>query len=84
MRKTFLLLTLASLAGCATSPALDNMASCTLAGDAMLVSSMYGPVGVTSKIRAADAAVACKKPAAAPEAPTADPQSGGPPPRPPK
>ena len=66
MKHTLSALTLAALlAGCSTTPALDNIASCSLAGDELLVSSMYGPLGVTSKVRKADAEVACKRLASA-------------------
>jgi starvation-inducible outer membrane lipoprotein len=62
------------LAGCSTPPQipqsrsltaaqpikmLDNLMACTLARDAAVVVSMWGPFGIAAYIRSADAAVAC-------------------------
>jgi len=49
-----------ALTGCGSMKGqFENRASCTLDGKQMLVASMYGPIGVASKISAADAAVVC-------------------------
>jgi hypothetical protein len=63
-----------TLAGCSTPPQipqsrslsaaqpikmLDNLVACTLARDSALVISMWGPFGLATYIRAADAAVVC-------------------------
>jgi hypothetical protein len=44
------------LAGCESSP-LANRVSMTLAGDEAYVNSMYGPLGLTSKIDKRDAEI---------------------------
>ena len=48
------LASLASLAGCAGKP-LANRISCTAAGDAVFISSMWGPVGIASQADSEDA-----------------------------
>jgi hypothetical protein len=53
------------LSGCANLKGMfANRAACTLDGKQMLVASMYGPIGIASKIDDADGAVVCA-PAAA-------------------
>ena len=48
------------LAGCGTTPAtFDNRAMCTLAKDSAYVVSMYGPIGLSSKVNGRDAAAMC-------------------------
>lgn len=50
------------MSGCSTlAGKLDNRVSCTLAGDKMLYSSMYGPIGITSEVAAADAKLCAVK-----------------------
>ncbi len=53
-----------TLAGCATLDGLglENRVSCTKGGTTALYSSMYGPLGVTSKVAQVDADEICKKP----------------------
>lgn len=55
----------ALLSGCGSLPTdmLANRVSCTLDRKEGLVSSMYGAIGITSKVYAADAAVMCAAPA---------------------
>ena len=49
------------LSGCATPiGTFDNRLTCSLARDKAYVASLYGPVGITAEIAAADAAVVCK------------------------
>lgn len=50
------------LTGCATIGQFDNIVSCAKAGDIAVYSSMYGPLGVSSKVREADAKAICAKP----------------------
>ena len=60
--KNYLVLTAASiLSACGSLPTglLDNRALCTIAGDKAYVTSLYGPVGITSLLNSADAAVMC-------------------------
>ena len=46
----------AALAGCGSTPGrFDNVLTVSLTGDRAFVSSLYGPVGVTAELRAADA-----------------------------
>ncbi len=55
-------LALVSLTGCASLDGmLDNRVSCTLDGKQALYSSMYGPIGVTSKVSDSDSGVICKR-----------------------
>ena len=58
-----LLATLAALllCGCSTLESLENRVSCSADGKHAYINSLYGPVGVTSKIAAADAKVICKE-----------------------
>ncbi len=52
----------AMLSGCASLEGLlDNRVSCTLDGKQALYSSMYGPIGVTSKVSDSDSGVICKR-----------------------
>lgn len=57
----FSLLLLVMLAGCSTvGGTFDNIASCSLAKDKLLVSSMYGgSFGITAVIRKADTEAVC-------------------------
>lgn len=61
--KSILILALAlSLTGCANlKGAFANRAACTVSGQQLLVASMYGPIGIVSKIDAADSAAICQK-----------------------
>jgi uncharacterized protein YceK len=61
MRKLALILAVMVLAGCSTLEAFDNRVSCSMDGWQAYVNSMYGPVGVSSKIAAADAKAICAK-----------------------
>jgi hypothetical protein len=49
-----------ALAGCGTTAAFDNVATCSLDRDRAFVASLYGPIGVTAEIRKQDAAVMCR------------------------
>lgn len=60
MRYT-LLVTLGLLSGCSSLEMLENRVSCSADGKYAFVNSMYGPVGVTSKVAASDAKVICKE-----------------------
>ena len=51
MKLLMLIATLLALSGCAT---FANRISVSLAGDEMYVNSMYGPLGVTSKVDSKD------------------------------
>lgn len=42
-------------AGCAVTGKFDNLIVMSLNGDRAFVSSLYGPVGITSELRAQDA-----------------------------
>lgn len=63
MTKTALLLALTlSLTGCANLKGMFvNRAACTVSGEQLLVASMYGPIGIVSKIDEADSAAVCAK-----------------------
>lgn len=52
-----------ALAGCGTirPEAFENRIACTLAADGAFVVSMWGPVGVASKIAPRDARAACRE-----------------------
>jgi hypothetical protein len=73
-RSLIAVLALGALAGCSSlgldPKLLENRIVKTLACDEVHVVSKYGPVGITSKIASADAAVLCPPPAA-PAAPAA-------------
>lgn len=58
-----ILLILAVLAsGCDTlAKYTENIAACSLDRTELVVASMYGPVGIASKVRKADAAAVCQK-----------------------
>jgi hypothetical protein len=43
------------VAGCSTTGKLDNVLVISLTGDRAFVASMYGPIGITAELRAADA-----------------------------
>ena len=60
MSKIMIFCAALALAGCASS-AFTNRISRTVACDQVLVSSMYGPLGITSKADAADAAALLKE-----------------------
>ncbi len=57
--KALALLLCALCAGCGSIKALENRASCTLDGQQAMVVSMYGPLGIASELRAADAPYVC-------------------------
>lgn len=63
MTKTVLSLALAlSLTGCANLKGMfANRAACTVSGEELLIASMYGPIGIVSKIDPADSAAVCAK-----------------------
>ena len=49
------------LSGCSSlQKSFENRVACTADGKVLLVASMYGPIGVVSKISEDDAAVICK------------------------
>jgi hypothetical protein len=49
------------LAGCSTlQRQFENRILCTMAKDRAMVASMWGPIGIASNVRDADAAVMCK------------------------
>lgn len=57
MKKSLiLLLTLTALTGCATNKTFANRVSCTVDGSSVIISSMYGPFGLTTKVDGDDAA----------------------------
>lgn len=60
--KTLLIATsMIVLSGCSTfnPELLDNRVSCTLGRDTALYSSMYGPIGITSKVSQKDSPIIC-------------------------
>lgn len=59
MKTTLVLLLAVLTTGCASNM-FTNRISRTMACDQVLVSSMYGPLGITSKADAADAAALLK------------------------
>lgn len=54
--KFVLLLACVFLPGCATVGKFDNRLTMTINGDRAFVSSLYGPVGITTELSEADAA----------------------------
>jgi len=50
-----------ALSGCATET-FTNRLACTVAGDLAYHVSMYGPIGISSKIDAKDSKVVCVAP----------------------
>ena len=68
MKRTLIALAIAAmLTGCGSLPSgtFANRISCTLDHKQAFVNSMYGVIGITSKVHADDAAVACAVPVAA-------------------
>lgn len=62
MKRLLALALILPLVGCANlKGAFANRAACTVSGQQLLVASMYGPIGIVSKIDAADSAAICKK-----------------------
>jgi hypothetical protein len=62
MRYTIVVIPLLLLSGCASMKGtFENRVACTADGKELLVASMYGPIGVVSKISEDDAAVICAK-----------------------
>lgn len=60
MKLFFATFTIALLSGCATFEGqLENRVTCTVAKDKALYVSMYGPIGIASKVAEQDAAVLC-------------------------
>lgn len=57
MLKTILALAAcAALTGCGSVPGrFDNLLTVSLSGDRAFVTSLYGPIGITAELRAADA-----------------------------
>lgn len=50
------------LSGCANlKGTFANRAACTVSGQQLLIASMYGPIGIVSKVDEADSAAICKK-----------------------
>jgi hypothetical protein len=61
MELKILLIACLALSGCGTlEKTFANRVSCSLDRQEGFVNSMYGPVGVTSKVAKEDAAVMCK------------------------
>lgn len=58
--KRLLLILVLPLAGCSSLELLENRVSCSMDRKQAYVNSMYGPVGVTSKVAPADSEVICK------------------------
>lgn len=56
-----LILAACLLAGCSTTDLLANRLTCTVDGKQAHVVSLYGPIGIASKVDAADAAVVCRR-----------------------
>lgn len=44
-----------ALSGCSTAGKLDNLITVSLSGDRAFSTSLYGPIGITAELRAADA-----------------------------
>lgn len=60
MRLFLATLAIAVLSGCANlKGTFENRATCTVAKDKALVVSMYGPIGIASKLSDADTSVIC-------------------------
>lgn len=57
--KFILLFSVTVLSGCTTLKAFDNRVSCSMDRQEAYVNSMYGPIGVTSKVSAKDAKEIC-------------------------
>lgn len=65
MRKLIVFAAILLLSGCSSlKGTFANRAACTLDGKQMLVASMYGPIGIASKVAEADAVVVCSPVAA--------------------
>ena len=58
--KTAFILAAFLLSGCSTTELLANRVTCTVDGKQAHVVSLYGPLGIASKVDPADAAVICK------------------------
>lgn len=56
MKSLYMLLCVAAMTGCASKP-FANRLSVSLDGGEVYVNSMYGPIGLTSKVDARDAEV---------------------------
>ena len=62
MRYTMVIISLFMLSGCSSmKKTFENRVACTADGTQLVVVSMYGPIGVASKIAPEDAAVICAK-----------------------
>lgn len=61
MRNVLLAITAAALCGCSTLEAFDNRISCSMDGKHAYLNSMYGPLGVASRVTPADAKAICSK-----------------------
>ena len=60
MRKLIVVLAVLALSGCSTfKGTFENRAVCTVSGGQMMAVSLYGPLGIASKISAEDAAAVC-------------------------
>ena len=63
MKKMLLIVCVVALSGCASiSEQLENRAVCTVSKDQAFVISMYGPIGIASKLSDKDSPVICPKP----------------------
>jgi uncharacterized lipoprotein YajG len=60
MRTLAILAALVLLSGCSTLSQLENRVACTPDGKQMVYVSMYGPIGVASRISETDAQAICK------------------------
>jgi hypothetical protein len=61
--KIAVILAAALLSGCSTANLLTNRVACTVDGKQAHYVSLYGPLGIASKVDESDAAVICKRPA---------------------
>lgn len=62
IRKAVLIFAMVPLAGCSSLSTLENRVACTADGKEMLYASMYGPIGIASRVDEKDAKLLCAKP----------------------
>jgi hypothetical protein len=55
MKSILALVACTAVAGCSTAGKFDNVLLTTLSGDRAFVASLYGGLGITAELRAADA-----------------------------
>lgn len=61
MKLALILAAAAFLSGCSTANLLTNRVACTVDGKQAHYVSLYGPLGIASKVDEADAEVICKR-----------------------